>query len=290
MQTYADKYFPLQGWGNELGSFLQTDAVTVDNTQSMGGRSTKYFIAEGRLNTIKQKIKAGDYLFVQFGHNDGKYTAGQADQTCNGKLINIHTSIGSYQTVDAAKVLDGDNTSYFAYLENFVDVAKNAGANVVLFTSFNRAHADENNLQGYPEAMRAFAAARNIPIVDTTDLSVKLYNAALTEGESKVTAGAVDSKENFAKNLFLYANANDPRYTSDSRYTSSENNTQKRDSTHFNIYGAQARAELAAAALREAGIPLGRYVTVTDGTENVITDIITNIPTPYYGSTENPAS
>lgn len=293
MQTYADKYFPLQGWGNELGSFLQTDAVTVDNTQSMGGRSTKYFIAEGRLNTIKQKIKAGDYLFVQFGHNDGKYNS-QGDtayyENSVKKKINIHTSIGSYQNVDAAKALDGDNTSYFAYLENFVDVAKNAGANVVLFTSFNRAYADENNLRGYPAAMRAFAAARNIPIVDTTDLSVKLYNAALTEGESKVTTSAVDSKENFAKNLFLYANANDPRYTSDSRYTSSEYNTQKRDSTHFNIYGAQARAKLAAAALCEAGTPLGRYVTVTADTNDVIKDIITNIPTPYYGSTENPAS
>lgn len=293
MQTYADKYFPLQGWGNELGSFLQTDAVTVDNTQSMGGRSTKYFIAEGRLNTIKQKIKAGDYLFVQFGHNDGKYNSqGDTEYYENSvkKKINIHTSIGSYQSVDAAKALDGDNTSYFAYLENFVDVAKNAGANVVLFTSFNRAYADENNLQGYPAAMRAFAAARNIPIVDTTDLSVKLYNAALTEGESEVTAGAVDSKENFAKNLFLYANANDPRYTSDSRYTSSEYNTQKRDSTHFNIYGAQARAKLAAAALCEAGTPLGRYVTVTAGTNDVIEDIITEIPKPYYGSTKNPAS
>lgn len=61
---------PMTGWGEHLQSYL-APSVHVDN-RAVNGRSTKSFIAEGRLADIEKDIQAGDYLFIQFGHNDEK--------------------------------------------------------------------------------------------------------------------------------------------------------------------------------------------------------------------------
>lgn len=114
------------------------------------------------------------------------------------------------------------NYSFFAYLQHYVDVAKNAGVNIVLFTNFNRAETTTANMQGYPEAMIAFASERNVPVVDVTTSSTTMYNSAITAGAEKVTAGAIDTANNFARNLFLYVANNDARYTSNSAFASSK--------------------------------------------------------------------
>ncbi|MFC7559804.1 alpha/beta hydrolase fold domain-containing protein [Paenibacillus farraposensis] len=61
---------PMTGWGEHLQSYLGP-SVHVDN-RAVNGRSTKSFIAEGRLADIEKDFRAGDYLFIQFGHNDEK--------------------------------------------------------------------------------------------------------------------------------------------------------------------------------------------------------------------------
>lgn len=57
-----------RGWGHVLGSFF-TEDVRVEN-HAMNGRSSKSFINEGRWETVVNKIRPGDYVFIQFGHND----------------------------------------------------------------------------------------------------------------------------------------------------------------------------------------------------------------------------
>ena len=59
-----------RGWGQMLPGFL-TDDVRVDN-HAMNGRSSLSFINEGRWDTVLSKLKSGDYVFIQFGHNDEK--------------------------------------------------------------------------------------------------------------------------------------------------------------------------------------------------------------------------
>ena len=59
-----------RGWGHVLGSFF-TEDVRVEN-HAMNGRSSKSFIDEGRWETVVNKIRPGDYVFIQFGHNDEK--------------------------------------------------------------------------------------------------------------------------------------------------------------------------------------------------------------------------
>ena len=61
---------PERGWGQMLPGFL-SEEIRVDN-HAVNGRSTKSFIDEGRWDKVRQQIKKGDYVFIQFGHNDEK--------------------------------------------------------------------------------------------------------------------------------------------------------------------------------------------------------------------------
>lgn len=62
---------PERGWGMALPGVFN-DKVTVAN-YAVNGRSTRSFIDEGRWDTIIRKVAPGDYVIIQFGHNDSKY-------------------------------------------------------------------------------------------------------------------------------------------------------------------------------------------------------------------------
>ena len=61
---------PERGWGHMLGGFF-TDDIIVDN-HAVNGRSSKSFIDEGRWGKVLSRLKPGDYVVIQFGHNDEK--------------------------------------------------------------------------------------------------------------------------------------------------------------------------------------------------------------------------
>ena len=60
---------PETGWGQSLQKFFREDRVRVEN-HAQNGRSTRTFISEQRWQAIIDKLKKGDYVFIQFGHND----------------------------------------------------------------------------------------------------------------------------------------------------------------------------------------------------------------------------
>jgi lysophospholipase L1-like esterase len=60
--------FPETGWGMPLGTFFNT-TVVVDN-RAQNGRSTRTFLAENRWQPVVAALQAGDYVFIQVGHND----------------------------------------------------------------------------------------------------------------------------------------------------------------------------------------------------------------------------
>src|SRR5215472_14745150 len=69
--TMADKEikaYPETGWGMPFAHFFDS-TVVVDN-RARNGRSTKSFLAEGRWDAVKSELKGGDYVLIQFGHND----------------------------------------------------------------------------------------------------------------------------------------------------------------------------------------------------------------------------
>ena len=68
MSVKEKRAYPETGWGMPFANFFDT-TVTIDN-RAKNGRSTKSFIAEGLWQPVADNIKEGDYLFIQFGHND----------------------------------------------------------------------------------------------------------------------------------------------------------------------------------------------------------------------------
>jgi fibronectin type 3 domain-containing protein len=68
VQTYDPYYEPQAGWGQVIDRYFD-DEVAIAN-HAIGGRSSRSFIEQGRLDAILAEIQPGDYLFVQFGHND----------------------------------------------------------------------------------------------------------------------------------------------------------------------------------------------------------------------------
>ncbi|HSI70963.1 MAG TPA: rhamnogalacturonan acetylesterase, partial [Gillisia sp.] len=89
--TLADKPYagsnPEKGWGQVLPLYFK-EKLKVEN-HAVNGRSTKSFRDEGRWETIQQNLKPGDYVLIQFGHNDQKqesadrYAAADTDYRSN---------------------------------------------------------------------------------------------------------------------------------------------------------------------------------------------------------------
>jgi lysophospholipase L1-like esterase len=148
VMTYKAGYnlYPEQGWGGRLPDYLGT-GVTISN-RAIGGRSSKSFVDEGRLQAIWDVIVPGDYLFVQFGHNDGR--------------------LGT--------------ATYKQYLAMYVDGAKQRGAIPVLVTPMGRRNYDStgkfiNDFTAYADVMKQLATEKSAKLIDLNAKSIAWYNS-----------------------------------------------------------------------------------------------------------------
>ena len=115
---------PERGWGQMLSRYFSADIV-IDN-HAVNGRSSKSFIDEGRWDKVLEKLKKGDYVFIQFGHNDEK-----SDEK-------RHTDPG---------------TTFDANLKRFVEEARAKGAIPVLFNSIVRRNFGKTNADAVAQAV-----------------------------------------------------------------------------------------------------------------------------------------
>lgn len=138
---------PQAGWGQYIGDYLLA-GWTVDN-HAMNGRSTKSFRDQGRFAAILEKIQAGDWVFIQFGHNDQK-------------------------SEDPERYCDPD-TAYPENLKTMIAEVRQKGAFPVVLSSiarrlFTAEGKIEDKLAPYPERARAVAAAEGVPFIDANRL------------------------------------------------------------------------------------------------------------------------
>ena len=147
-QKQADKR-PETGWGEALQPCFDSTEVRIAN-RAMNGRSTRSFVAEGRWKAIVDSLHAGDYVFIQFGHNDEK------------------AGTDRYASPD----------DYRRNLTRFVDDVRGKGAHPVLFTPVVRRKFEGARLVDthgeYPEAARMAARERKAELVDMTRASAEL--------------------------------------------------------------------------------------------------------------------
>lgn len=111
------------GWGTLLHHFVDTGKLAIRN-HAIGGRSSRTFITEGRWAKVLESIKPGDYLLIQFGHND----AGPLDDTARARGTIRGIGPDSLRVYNPIRKVEETVYSYGHYLRRYVKEARAAGA------------------------------------------------------------------------------------------------------------------------------------------------------------------
>ncbi|QIA09929.1 hypothetical protein G0Q07_06775 [Draconibacterium halophilum] len=151
---------PWASWGQMFPRFLKPEIVVANFAES--GETLKAFRAENRLKKILSVMKPGDYLFLEFAHNDQKPGSSHVEPF----------------------------TTYQDELRYFMNEARKKGGKPVLVTSTNRRKFDEegkivNTLEEYPDAMRQLAREENVPLIDLNAMSKEFYETLGVENSTK---------------------------------------------------------------------------------------------------------
>lgn len=134
---------PETGWGEMLGQHFKTGKVAIEN-RAMNGRSTKTFISEGRWQSVVDALHKGDYVFIQFGHNDSSKEKGERY---------------------------APPAEYRKNLVRFVEDVRSKNAHAILMTPVMRRRFDKDgkfyDTHGeYPDIVRSVALALKVPLID----------------------------------------------------------------------------------------------------------------------------
>ena len=143
---------PWTGWGQILPRFFKPGVAVANHAES--GRSVRSFTTERRFDKILTQLRPGDYVLIQFGHNDMKETG---------------EGIGPYE-------------SYAAGLRAWIEQARAKRATPVLVTPMHRRWFNDDGtvkdtFGDYPDAMRRVAAETNTPLINLQKSSRTLYEA-----------------------------------------------------------------------------------------------------------------
>lgn len=258
MAEYNENTTDKRGWGMYLGSFFDPAFVTVNNRGKSGSDTRGFYTGAAYWASVKSQMSAGDYLIIQFAHNDeGTVTYGMDNLEyaayCQAKGLPAPT--------DARGT--NPQTTYREYLRLFIDEARALGVNPVLAGPICRAYFQGNAIRrngqhdlgdkfskiengvlyenqslpagdstmSYVKAMKVVAAEKNVPFIDLTEATRQLY---LSYGETQCLS-------------LLFCEG---------------------DKTHTNAMGGNLVARAAAQLLKNAGV-LAEYITIpTDITAN----------------------
>ena len=153
---------PETGWCQAFPAFV--DQTVVIKNRAVNGRSTKSFITEGRWKSVLDSLQAGDYVFIQFGHNDEKIQ----DSTRYAEPF----------------------TTYRRNLERFVHETREKGATPILFTSIVRRKFENGFLidthGNYPVVVRQVAVEMNVPMIDLQLLTAGAVTALGDEASKSI--------------------------------------------------------------------------------------------------------
>lgn len=144
---------PWAAWGQMIPAFFQPNKIAVAN-YAESGETLKAFKGERRLEKIWSLAKPGDYLFIEFAHNDQKAGGNHLDPF----------------------------TSYKQTLKEWIAEARKRGLKAVLVTSMNRRTFDSsgritNSLGDYPEAVRQAGKEEDVAVIDLNAMSKTMYEA-----------------------------------------------------------------------------------------------------------------
>ena len=228
--SFNDNYYmPRYGYGTQIVEYFNVTSDQVVNL-AMSGRSSLSFLTEPNYTTLKNSIGEGDYLIIGFGHNDEK------DDDA-ARFTNPN------KDYDDTTIEGGPSFKYTLY-ENYIKLAKDAGATPILCTPIVRysssadytgAKIHDTDIGDYSQAIRDLGEETDTTVIDLTTITKELY-------ESDNEAAAM--------------------FHAHTTYEGEEPNETPagRDDTHLNKYGAQMVAYQFATAIAETDNTLGNYV------------------------------
>ena len=251
MAEYDENTTDKRGWGMYLGSFFDPAFVAVNNRGKSGADTRSFYTGAAYWPSVKSQMSAGDYLIIQFAHNDeGTVTNGMDNleyaKYCQAKGLPAPT--------DARGT--NPQTTYRDFLRLFIDEARALGVNPILVGPICRKYFSNGNIRrngqhdlgdkfskiengvlyenqslpandssmSYVHAMREVAKEKNVPFLNLTEATRQMY---LEYGEAQCTQ-------------LLFCNG---------------------DNTHTNAMGGNLIARQAAQMMKDAGI-LAEHITI----------------------------
>lgn len=210
MANYDENSTVTRGWGMYLQQFLNADSVTVANYGKGGADSKGFYRDAARWPAVKKQLKAGDYVLIQFAHNDEKNGGVDGDS-----LLAYYNRIGD--TTSAASADVRGTTPWDTYkqtLVNYINDTRAAGCNPVLVSPICRMYfngskirrngrhdlgdsyslltanglqtglkvAESDHTMDYPYQMKLVADSMNVPFIDLTTATKDLFESY---GDSK---------------------------------------------------------------------------------------------------------
>lgn len=175
VQSYDKYYYPQTGWGQvfwecfkesekmketecEACSYPQSrdyimPSVTIEN-RAIGGRSSRSFIDEGKLKEIEPVLSSGDYMLVQFGHNDA--TVQRPERYVPAKDFHV-------------------------YIQQYIDLCREKSVQCILVTPVARRNCDDTDVfkisfDEYRQIMLQLGEKKNIPVLDLGKVSAEYLN------------------------------------------------------------------------------------------------------------------
>jgi lysophospholipase L1-like esterase len=173
MCLYEPSRAPLTGWGMPFAQFFDSSSVVIEN-DAKGGRSTRTFLRENRWSPIVANLKAGDYVLIQFGHND---------EAKEEKYKDRYTPLPDYKN----------------NLVKFITDSRNKGAFPILITPVSRMRfkdgVQQETHEEYTKACSEVANQYKVPLVDLDKKSRELYQQYGLEN-TKLLFMQLDPNEN----------------------------------------------------------------------------------------------
>jgi len=170
----------LQGWGSVLEPYFDQAEICVSN-RALGGRSSRTFFTEGLWEKVRSELKPGDFVIMQFGHNDG------------GSLNSNPTRAslkGIGEVTEEVTLTNGTKQvvhTYGWYLRTYIREAKEKSATPIVCSLVPRNDWEDGKVlrasNGYGGFAAAVAREEGVPFIDLNELTARKYEA---EGQEVV--------------------------------------------------------------------------------------------------------
>jgi rhamnogalacturonan acetylesterase len=164
-----------RGWGEVITPYFDTNKIRIEN-HAIGGRSSRTFFTEGRWDRVLTNLQPGDFVLIQFGHNDG----GAVNDTSRARG-SIKGTGEQTQEIDNLLTKKHEVVHTFGwYLRKYVSDAKAKGATPIVCSLVPRKIWKDGKItrgDNYAKCAEEVARAENVAFVDLREIIARRYDA-----------------------------------------------------------------------------------------------------------------